>query len=83
MRVMKATLRLDPVNHRFVFESEDFFLRFAISHLIQKIDEVMIVEGDFISFMTDGYEEHLCLQDVLTKMGLTWDFSKYDLEVLL
>ena len=79
---MKATFRLDAINNQMEFSAPDFFLRFAISHTIQSIDKVLEVGGALISYECNGEEDCIYLPDVLVKMGMEWDFTKYEIEVL-
>jgi len=79
---MKATLKLDPANSRMEFTAEDFFLRFSVTNLLQRIDEVLEVDNGFVAFMANGEEEHIELSDLTAYLKLDWDFSGYDLEVL-
>ena len=80
---MNATLMLDASNNRFEFVAPDFFLRFAVSYLITKIEQVLENDSGYFILLCDGEEIELYLPDVLSKMGLKWDFSKYETEVLL
>ena len=78
---MVATLKLDSRNNRLEFHAPDFFLRFAVMDRIQSIDRILKYENGYFSLLCDGVEVELYLPDVLTKMQLEWDFSKYIVEV--
>ncbi|MCL1988040.1 MAG: hypothetical protein FWG64_08745 [Firmicutes bacterium] len=79
---MKATFSLDKENSRFVFEAEDFYLRFAIAPTIKSIDKVILNENGYFRLICGGNEVEIFLTDVTDKMDLIWDFSKYEIEVI-
>ena len=38
------------------------------------------MDGDFVRFIWNGYEEHLAVSDLTWRIGMEWDFSKYEIE---
>ena len=79
---VKATLTLDSDNCRFIFTAPDFFLRFAVAPTITNIEQVIENDKGYFSFICTGKEVDFYLPDILNKMRLNWDFSKYEVEVI-
>ncbi|MCL1999245.1 MAG: hypothetical protein FWG65_10815 [Turicibacter sp.] len=80
---MKATFTLDKDNHRFIFEADDFKLEIAISPKVAKLNRIVHWDNGVIGYVIDdNNEEYEDLNEILKEMQMTWDFSKYELEVL-
>ncbi|MCL2016978.1 MAG: hypothetical protein FWG68_12100 [Defluviitaleaceae bacterium] len=79
---MKATFTHDKYNSRLVFEAEDFRLQFAVAPMVQKLNKVFHWNNGEIGYIfNDNIEEYEDLNELLKQMQMSWDFSKYELEV--
>ncbi|MCL2015132.1 MAG: hypothetical protein FWG68_02665 [Defluviitaleaceae bacterium] len=79
---MKATFSLDKENSRFIFEAEDFYLRFAIAPTIKSIDKLLSNDNGVLEIVCDGEEMFVELPFLTERLGIDWDFSKYEIEVI-
>ncbi|MCL1988328.1 MAG: hypothetical protein FWG64_10225 [Firmicutes bacterium] len=79
---MKATFTLDTTNSRFIFEAEDFRLQFAVAPFVQKLNKVFHWNAGEIGYIfNDDIEEYEDLNELLKQLQMSWDFSKYELDV--
>ena len=78
----RGYISFDNERKALLFEAEDFYMRTGIAQTITGIDKLYKdKDGDYKIIYKGFGDVYLELDTILEKIGLTWDFSQYDLEL--